>query len=155
MVYILLDYQFMKRQKKPLDLLLKSKLSLLQSVVGFITLMVMLSCVVEDDTGYTDPREKFLGTWNVSDQAARLNYQVNIANDPAQSAQVILYNFADMGASAKGLVVGSKIILDKQDVGNGFFANGTGTFISSNKLEFAFALDDGIDLEQRVAVYSK
>ena len=145
----------MRNDKNLYRLLLRSKLLLLQAVLPLIILLSFQSCVVEDDTPYTDPREKFLGTWNVKDEAARINYQVNISNDPAQSTLVILYNFADMGASAKGLVVGSKIIVDKQDIGNGFLANGTGTYISSNRLEFEFVLDDGIDLEQRVAVYSK
>ena len=145
----------MKNYQKQSGLLLRSKLLLLQAVLPLILILSFQSCVVDDDTPYTDPRERFLGVWNVNDQPGRINYQVNITNDPAQSAQVILYNFADMGASAKGLVVGSKIIVDKQDIGNGFLANGTGTYITSNKLEFEFVLDDGIDLEQRIAVYSR
>ena len=145
----------MKNYQKLFGLLLRSRLLLLQTLLVLAILFIFQSCVVEDDTPFTDPREKFLGTWNVNDQSGRINYLVNIANDPAQSAQVILYNFADMGASASGLVVGSKIIVDKQDVGNGFLANGTGTYISSSKLEFEFLLDDGIDIEKRVAVFSK
>ena len=145
----------MKKHRKLFDLSLQSKLLLLQTAFALVFLLFAQSCVVDDDSGYTDPREKFLGTWNVIDQPGRINYLVNITNDPAQTAQVILYNFADMGASASGLVVGGKIIIDKQEVGNDFLAEGSGTFISSNKLEFVFALDDGIDTEQRVAVYSK
>jgi hypothetical protein len=144
----------MKNYQKLYVLLSQNKAVLVQLAI-VMTILCLQSCAIEDDTPYTDPREKFLGTWSVNDQPGRINYQVNIVNDPAQSTQVILYNFADMGASASGLVVGSKIIVDKQDVGNEFLASGTGTYISSNKLEFEFMLDNGIDVEQRVAVFSK
>jgi hypothetical protein len=80
---------------------------------------------------------------------------VNISKNPAQSANVLLNNFADMGGSADGLVVGNRIIIDKQPIGNDFLSNGTGTYISENRLEFAFVLDDGIDLEDRKAVFGR
>lgn len=113
-------------------------------------------CTIEgDDPDYTDPREKFLGTWNVSDQPGRINYMVSIVKNPAQSTNVLLNNFADMGGSANGLVVGSKIIIDKQNIGSDFLSSGTGTYISTKQLQFEFVLDDGIDIESRKAIYSK
>ena len=135
-------------------LLAQKKSSLLQFAIVICVLLAQ-SCAVEDDTAYTDPREKFIGVWNVNDQPGRINYEVNIAKDPAQSANLLLYNFADMGGSANGLVVGNRIIIDKQEIGSDFSSNGIGTYITSNKLEFEFVLDDGIEQEPRVAVYSK
>jgi hypothetical protein len=130
--------------------------SLLLKAIYFITILFLFqSCAIEDDSGYTDPREKFLGTWSVSDQPGRINYTVNISKNPAQSANVLLNNFADMGGSADGLVVGSKIIIDKQAIGNDFLSSGTGTYISEKRLEFTFVLDDGIELEPRAAVFSR
>ena len=113
------------------------------------------SCVVEDDNNPTDPIDKFLGTWNVSDQPARINYTVTIVKNPSQSANVLLNNFADMGESANGLVVGNTIVIDNQDIGNDFQCNGTGTYKSANRLEFEFILDDGIDQENRKAVFTR
>jgi hypothetical protein len=120
-----------------------------------VAVIIIQSCAIEDDTEYTDPREKFIGTWNVSDQPGRINYMVSIVKNPAQSTNVLLNNFADMGGSANGLVVGSRIIIDKQEIGNDFLSNGTGTYISSGRLEFEFVLDDGIELESRAAIYSR
>ncbi len=119
-------------------------------------LFIFQACTIEDgDSDYTDTRDKFLGTWNVSDQPGRINYVVSIVKNPAQSTQVILNNFADMGGSAIGLVVGNRIIIDKQNIGDDFLSNGTGTYISTKQLDFEFVLDNGIDIETRKAIYSK
>jgi hypothetical protein len=135
---------------------LQSSTFFLKIIYFIAVLFIFQGCAIEDDdSDYTDPREKFLGTWNVSDQPGRINYVVSIVKNPAQSANVLLNNFADMGESANGLVVGSKIIIDKQNIGSDFLSNGTGTYISSKQLEFDFVLDDGIDLESRKAIYSK
>lgn len=145
----------MKNYLKPSVLSWPNKPVHFYTAFFLVVVFLFQSCAIEDDSDYSDPRDKFIGTWNVSDQPGRINYTVNISKNPAQSTNVLLNNFADMGGSANGLVVGSKIIIDKQNIGNDFFSNGTGTFISSGRLEFDFVLDDGIDLESRVAVFSK
>jgi hypothetical protein len=117
--------------------------------------MGMLSSCTEEDDIFTDPVEKFLGTWSVSDQPARLNYSVTIERDPGNTAYVLLKNFADLGGSARGLVVGNSIVIEKQDIGDGYSCDGTGTYKTNYELEFLFALDDGIDIENRKAVFTK
>jgi hypothetical protein len=99
--------------------------------------------------------DKFLGTWNVSDQPARLNYIVKIKQSVTASDQVILENFADLGKNAVGLVVNNTIILDSQNIGSGFTTEGTGDFVNENKLQFEFFLDDGIDKELRKAIFTR
>jgi len=145
----------MKNYLKLLDLSWPNKPVLFNTAILLVVVFLFQSCAIEDDSDYSDPREKFVGTWNVSDQPGRINYSVNISKNPAQSTNVLLYNFADMGGSANGLVVGNRIIIDKQPIGNDFLSNGTGNFISENRLEFTFVLDDGIDLEDRKAVFSR
>jgi len=145
----------MKNYLKLLDLSWPNKPVLFNTAILLVVVFLFQSCAIEDDTEYSDPREKFVGTWNVSDQPGRINYSVNISKNPAQSTNVLLYNFADMGGSANGLVVGNRIIIDKQPIGNDFLSNGTGNFMSENRLEFTFVLDDGIDLEDRKAVFSR
>ena len=73
-----------------------------------------------------DPVEKYLGTWQVSDQPARLNYEVKIDRNPSNTAEVLLRNFADFGGTATGLVVGNSIVIDKQSVGDEYKVEGTG-----------------------------
>ncbi len=120
----------------------------------FCALTMISSCALEDDNP-SDPIEKYLGTWNVNDQAGRINYVVTIQRNPAQSSYVLLQNFADMGESADGLVVEDHIIIEKQDIGSGYFCSGTGTYKSKYELGFEFILDDGIDTEPRKAVFSR
>lgn len=128
----------------------------IQKVALFIAVLVVLqSCAVEEDPDFSDPRDKFIGTWNVSDQPSRINYTVDIVINPAQSANVILNNFGNMGGSANGLVVGNRIIIDKQDIGSDFLCKGEGSYISENSLKFEFELDDGIELEAREAIFTK
>ena len=145
----------MKNYLKLLDLSWPNKPVLFNTAILLVVVFLFQSCAIEDDSDYSDPREKFVGIWNVSDLPGRINYIVNISKNPAQSSNVLLNNFADMGGSANGLVVGNRIIIDKQPIGNDFLSNGTGNFISENRLEFTFVLDDGIDLEDRKAVFSR
>lgn len=105
--------------------------------------------------GDDDPVEKYLGTWQVSDQPARLNYQVTIERNPANSAEILLKNFADLGGTAVGLVVGNNVIIDKQTITSGYQVEGSGSYMNSTELRFDYELDDGIDKEKRTAVFAK
>lgn len=125
------------------------------SILFLAILTLFASCVPDSDSPTDDPVEKFTGDWQVSDLPARINYEVSIQKDPGHASYVLLQNFADMGGSASGLVVGNHIIIEKQDVGNGFFSTGSGTYHSKYELEFEFTLDDGIDIESRKAVYTR
>ena len=126
----------------------------LLSLVLFLSLFI--SCQTDPiDYPSSDDVEKFLGSWNVNDQSARLNYQVTIVRDPVYEDQVYLQNFADAGGSAVGRVIGNTIVIDKQAVGNDYNAEGSGHYEKSDRLVFDFDLDDGIDSESRVATFSK
>lgn len=120
----------------------------------FVVAIGFCGCTVEDPDSDIDPREKYLGSWQVSDQPARLNYQVNIQYNPSNSTEILLQNFADLGGSAVGLVVGNSVIIDKQSIGGSFQVEGTGSYIKSTELKFSYELDDGIDTENRNAVFS-
>lgn len=123
-------------------------------VIGLI--LMITSCETTDPADDpVDQVEKFIGTWNVSDQPARLNYVVNIERSPVFGDRVILVNFADMGNSAIGFVVNNTIVIDEQEIGVGFKTEGSGTFINDQLLEFEFFLDDGIDKELRKAIFTK
>ena len=116
-------------------------------------ILLLGSCATTPDG--EDDIEKYIGTWNVSDQAVRINYTVSIVANPSNSAEILLNNFADLNTSAVGLVVGNSVIIDEQSLGSNYFVNGSGSYINSGKLEFNFALNDGIDNESRVAVFTK
>lgn len=126
---------------------------LIPFVLLFGFLFIQSCAVTSDDEG--DDIEKYLGAWSVVDQAARLNYTVTISANPANSAEVLLNNFADLGTNAVGLVVGNSIVIDSQSLGADFTVNGSGSYINSGKLEFDFTLNDGIDMDSRLAVFTK
>lgn len=117
-------------------------------------LFIINSCAVASDDN-SDVIEKFFGTWSVNDQASRLNYTVTIKANPSNSAEVLLTNFADLGTTAVGLVVGSSVVIDTQSLGSEYTVSGSGSYINSNKLEFVFQLNDGIDIESRKATFTK
>ena len=117
--------------------------------------MGFLGCVTDGDADDDDPIEKYLGMWQVSDQPARLNYEVTIQRNLSNSTEVLLLNFADLGGTAVGLVVGNSVIIDKQALTTGYQVEGTGTYIGSSELRFDYELDDGIDIEKRKSVFTK
>lgn len=105
--------------------------------------------------GSAENVSKYLGTWHVSDQAARLNYDVVIKRNANDSTSVILENFADMRGSAVGMVIGNTVVISLQAIGGGMMSEGSGNYLSANELKFNFVLDNGIDSESRVAFFSK
>jgi len=119
-----------------------------------IYLLAFGACAPVDD-GDLNPVDKFIGTWNVSDQGTRLNYQVVISANPLNSSEVLLRNFADLGNTAVGLVVGNSLVLDSQSLGGNYTVSGSGNYISDTRLAFNYQLDDGIDSESRSATFSR
>jgi len=128
---------------------------LLLPILIVFGLFIMQSCAVTSDDDEGDDIEKYIGTWHVTDNAARINYNVTITANPSNSAEILLNNFADLNSSAVGLVVGNSVVLDSQSLGSGYSVSGSGSYVNNGKLEFSFFLDDGIDAESRVATFLK
>ncbi len=127
---------------------------LLFPIIVLVGLLLMQSCAETIDND-TDDIEKYIGTWNVSDQASRLNYNVTITANPSNSAEILLNNFADLNSAAVGLVVGNSVVIDGQSLGSNYTVNGSGSYVNGGKLVFDFSLNDGIDIESRVATFTK
>ncbi len=123
--------------------------------VGAVFVLLFFGSCIPDDNNDLNPTDKFLGTWSVSDQALRINYQVDIAYNPLNSSEVLLSNFADLGQVAVGLVVGNSIVIESQTLSNSYSVTGTGSFVNESKLNFNYELSDGIDVESRKAIFSK
>ncbi len=120
----------------------------------FVLMLAFGACAPTDD-GDLNPADKFIGTWSVSDQGLRLNYQVVISANPLNTAEVLLSNFADLGNTAVGLVVGNTLVLDSQSLGGNYTVSGSGSYVSDTRLTFNYQLDDGIDSESRSATFSR
>jgi hypothetical protein len=102
-----------------------------------------------------DELEKFIGIWSVSDNALKINYEVNIERSATNTSKVILNNFAGSGDAAEGLVAGKSIVISYQEVGQSWYVNGTGTYVSDSRLDFNYTLDIGGNEEERRAVFTK
>jgi len=139
---------------------MKAKVWIFLAMVLSLVMILSGSCTkfdtIDPGNGNTvDRREKFIGTWNVSDQPARLNYVVKIEKHALYEDKVKLFNFADLGGFAVGIVTSNTIVLEKQELNNNYKVEGTGSYINSSKMEFIFLLDDGIDVENRKAIFTK
>ncbi len=120
-----------------------------------VFMLAISACGTDTGTADDDPLEKFLGVWQVSDQPARLNYEVTLERSFSNTVEILLINFADLGGTAVGLVVGNSIIIDKQSVTKDYQVEGTGFYVSPTELRFEYELDDGIDIEKRKAQFIK
>jgi hypothetical protein len=123
-------------------------------IILFASLVSFSSCT---DTNNNDDAniDDFVGTWNVSDQSSRLNYQITVQQNPSNSSEILIKNFADLGSSAVALVVGSSIVIDQQSLGSGYTTSGSGSLQGTDKLIINFSLDDGIDNVSRVATCTR
>lgn len=124
----------------------------------FAGALALSSCAVDDieiPGGSTDNRLKFLGTWSVSDNALKLNYEVTIDRNSSNSSEVLLHNFAGSGSTAEGLVVGSSIIVEDQVVGQNWLVSGSGSWKNEDRLEFNYAIEIGGSNENRRAIFTR
>ena len=128
--------------------------NIFKNIAIIIIFLITTSCV---DTAIDEQDEitKYLGTWNVSDQSARINYTVTIEANPSNSTEILINNFADLGTKAYVLVVGNSLVIDSQPLGSDYTVSGSGGYLTSGKLQIDFDLNDGIDNEVRIAVFTK
>lgn len=112
-------------------------------LIGLMTMNFTACIPIDEDVDPTDPVAKFLGTWKVSESCNRSNYSVYISVDPGNSAQVLLENFGNPGASydaAVGLVVSNTIHVSSQTIGEGWTINGKGTYQSDGTIYWDYTL---------------
>lgn len=105
--------------------------------------------------GDTDAVNKYLGSWSVTDNATKLNYEVTIDRNTMNSSMVILRNFAGSGANADGLVVSNSLIIEGQVIGDGWIVSGTGHYVNENRINFPYTLEIGGNIESRSATFSR
>jgi hypothetical protein len=129
-------------------------------ILMLISLMAlqMPACLPEEDIDPDDPIEKFLGTWKVNESCNRMTYDVDIVQDPGNSAQVLLYNFGNPGAGydpAVGLVTSNSIHIASQTIGEGWTVSGTGTYHNDGTISWDYTLIIGSSAFDCTATFSK
>lgn len=137
------------------------QVKLFLSLVVLFAVAGFFSCSSDDSTSPqapVDPVAKFLGTWHVADNAARLNYDVTIERHKIYpKTKVYLYNFGDLSGRIDGEVVGNTILIHNAVTGTQGYTidDGTGTWINASRLDFNYTLNDGIETVVRQAVFTK
>ena len=132
----------------------------IQLFVLLVMIFTLSACSIADDTNPSpipDVRDKFIGNWNVVDACSKANYLVEISKDPSNSAQVLLYNFADSGADEPdtAIIAASTISLYQQYNSEGWQIDGNGTYIIEEEIEWEFKLSISGTLDVCTGIYSK
>lgn len=130
---------------------------------GLIILIALLMAgcdIVDDDVSPEDedPRTKFLGAWSVNETCSKQIYSVEIKEDPANTSQVLIENFANPGNGdpAVGIVTDGKITLDPfYEIGSGWKVSGQGEMINSKKMSWEYELVIAGTYYQCTATYAK
>jgi hypothetical protein len=133
------------------------KFHIARFVLIFSFSFFLFSCEEENTEEFDDPRDKLLGTWDVSEGCTKDAYSIEIIKDPLNSAYVLIRNFWNMGSSASppsALVVGDKLYFDKSK----FFdmeleVTGEGLF-NKNTIAWQYEVFDGADVYSCEAVYT-
>ncbi|MDZ7742067.1 MAG: hypothetical protein U5Q03_10030 [Bacteroidota bacterium] len=127
-----------------------------------LTIFVVVACETDkdDDPEPADPRAKFIGSWGVNETCSKGIYSVQISEDPDNSSQVHIKNFAnpgfEVGDPAVGLVINDVIKLDpNQKIGDGWTVDGQGKLINDKRMEWEYELYISGGKDECTAVYAR
>lgn len=119
----------------------------------------LISCADEEPLEPdTDPREKFVGNWTVSEEvagAASGTYPSSVSLDSVNSAQIIISNIFNLGnaVSVSATVSENSLSIGSQTV-SGIVIAGTGSFLA-NSFVLNYTANDGSMIESVKATYSR
>lgn len=127
-------------------------------ISGVIILLMMLSCLEEDNGDLIDDRDAFLGAWKVSESCQKDSYTVQVVKDPSNSAQVLINNFWNTGNCGNpiyGIVAGNSVYLPLQTFCNGEFKGDGSGSLSKETISWTYSVNDGADLFNCEATYTR
>lgn len=131
----------------------------LRSGLILFALFSLHACTEEDPIEpNVDPREKFIGTWNVQekiDGQVTGAYQSTVTNDAGNTARISIGNIYNLGASTsvKALIAGNSIDISSQVV-TGITIEGNGLY-AGNGFTLNYTANDGTGAENVEAVFTK
>jgi hypothetical protein len=124
-----------------------------------VTLFTLVSCADEEPIEPDiDPRDKFLGQWNVSEEeqgVGTLNYTAGVVYDSSNTSRIQINNIYNLGSgvSVKALVAGNSLSISSQDA-DGIAINGSGTYSSSSFI-LNYTADEGDQVHTIRATYTR
>jgi hypothetical protein len=126
-------------------------------LITLLPVIILSSCesdILENPD--LDPRDKFLGTWLVSESCVRLDYQATIKADPDDENKVLIENFAAPGNGfppAYGFVDGNVINMPQQNIGDNWRVEGTGSYREDNTIFWSYFIEIGANASNCEADY--
>jgi hypothetical protein len=128
---------------------------------GLFLCFVLVSCTDEEplliqDT--EDPREKFIGSWNVREETGNQvtgNYTSVVTSNPNNTSQIIINNIYNLGTAANisALVANNSLSISQANI-TGISIFGSGTYGGSGFI-INLTVDEGSGTSQVKTTYSK
>ena len=124
-----------------------------------VSLLLITSCELMENPDDTDPRDNYLGTWTVNEVSTLYgtnNYSAIIIYDPGNSTQVLIKNFYHFGMEIETYAIATTgtITIPEQTVCS-HAVKGKGTLLNKNKIEWTYTVNDGADIDNVTATFTK
>lgn len=127
---------------------------------GLFLCFVLVSCTDEEPLLIqdTDPRDKFIGTWNVREETGNQvtgNYTSVVTSNPNNTSQIIINNIYNLGATANisALVANNSLSISQASI-TGISIFGSGSYSGSGFI-INLTVDEGSGTSQVKTTYSK
>ncbi len=130
--------------------------------VSIFAVLLLAACQKENSTTKTDIRTDFIGSWKCAQTSkviAATQFTVTITKDTANDARIKLWNFTKLGDNYNvyanvSTVAASALDIPVQTVKSNVI-KGSGTEISTSKINFTYTIDDGNAIDTLTAVFTK
>jgi len=129
---------------------MKNKSSILIVLLTFLPVLFVSCELDEDDDPLADPRDKFIGTWILSEAEVKSvfrNFNIVITKDPLSSNQILISNFADINKHELiyGLVSYNSVEVPEQKILT-VYVDGLGVLLSSTSMTWTYSVNSGADI---------
>lgn len=123
------------------------------AAIVLISMALIVNACQKDDNSEvaptTDARDKYTGSWTCAETNTKTNkkntFTVSISKSSANSSELILSNFSNIGSSStfnvKSSLSGTSISIPSQEV-SGDNISGSGSVASDVKINFSYTVDD-------------
>ena len=106
----------------------------------------------------TDPRDKYVAYWNVSENSAVAGtntHTVNIIKSTTNSSEIIINNFSGLSVSARASVSNNNLTIPYQQIGTIGFTKGSGIFNGTNSISMTYTTTISTSRDSCTATYTK
>ena len=133
------------------------KIYKLLTALALLIIIGFTACTPDNPNNF-DIRDDFVGTWLCSEQSSvfgNSNYTVDIVKSVADSSQILIKNFYQLGStvSVTAVVNGNSLNIPNQNA-SGQTINGSGSLVSGN-INLTYTANDGSHTDNVTATYSQ